>query len=100
MSQIQAHAPSEVKVVLVGNKIDLDSDRKITTEEGLQMANKYSLPFFECSAKTGANVNELFQKVGSEIYEKILKSKAETLETQGTNVIKASKSARSEKKCC
>jgi len=100
MGHVQTHAPPEVKVLLVGNKTDLEFERKVKTEEGLQMASKYNIPFFECSSKTGANVKEVFQKIAGDIYNNVLKIKSETLETQGTNVIKAKKSARDEKKCC
>ncbi len=100
MGQIQAYAPSGVQVVLAGNKADLESERKISTEDGIQMAKKHNIPFFECSAKTGVNVQELFQKIGGNIHEKILKGKAETLETQGAHVIKASKQDKEKKKCC
>ena len=45
---------------LVGNKIDLETERKITTDEGEQFAKKYGLTFFESSAKTGKNVDLIF----------------------------------------
>jgi Ras-related protein Rab-1A len=57
--------------VLVGNKKDLDKDkdkdkdkdvneRKVTTEEGRSLALKNKMIFFETSAFTGENVNEVF----------------------------------------
>ena len=47
-------------IFLVGNKNDLEKERKITTEEGEQFAKKYGLTFFESSAKTGKNVDLIF----------------------------------------
>ena len=44
-------------VILCGNKID--SERRVTTEEGRIIANKENLLFFEVSAKTGDNVNRM-----------------------------------------
>ncbi len=101
MNQIHAHAPVEVKVVLVANKIDLDKERKITTEEGMQVASKYGIPFFECSAKTGVNVNEVFHRIGADILEKTLKNRYETVDSQanGANLNKPSLKSGL-KKCC
>ncbi len=101
MNQIHAHAPVDVKVVIVANKIDLEKERKITTEEGMQAASKYGLPFFECSAKSGMNVQEIFQKIGSDILEKIGKNRLDTMESQAnSNNLDNVKSKTGIKKCC
>jgi Ras-related protein Rab-1A len=48
-------------IVLIGNKIDLDCDRKISTSEGKQYAVEESLFFYETSAKDkNNNINKLF----------------------------------------
>ena len=56
----QINAPKTIFMILVGNKCDLDEERQVTTEEGEEFAIKYGLRFFETSAKTSVNVNELF----------------------------------------
>lgn len=53
-----AHQP----MVLVGNKIDKDEDRKIPIEEGRKLAEKMGYPFFETSARTGQGVEEMFMQ--------------------------------------
>jgi hypothetical protein len=45
--------------VLVGNKIDIE-DRKISYDEGVQLANDLGIKFFETSAKTGQKIEDLF----------------------------------------
>ena len=50
-------------IMLVGNKVDLTNDRKISVEEGKEKANELNLLFVETSAKTGTNVKHLFKKV-------------------------------------
>ena len=47
--------------VLVGNKADLESERKISSDEGKEAAKKHKMVFFETSAKTGRNVQECFE---------------------------------------
>ena len=48
----------QVKLVLVGNKNDLE--RKVTVEEGEKLAKKEGMIFFETSAKTGDGVIKMF----------------------------------------
>ena len=46
-------------LILVGNKIDLE--RKVTQQEGEELAQKYSVLYFETSAATGKGIEETFQ---------------------------------------
>lgn len=50
-------------MVLVGNKADLADKRQITTQEGEEKAKQAGMMFFEVSAKTGDNIEELFRKL-------------------------------------
>ena len=60
---------SKLSIVLVGNKIDL-KERNITEDEGKKLAEDNNFKFFEASAKSGKNVNEIFQT----IFEMIIKN--------------------------
>ena len=62
-----------VSMVLVGAKSDLEINRQVMKEEGKELAEKNGIPFYETSAKTGENVNEVFFKSAEEIVEKINK---------------------------
>jgi small GTP-binding protein len=64
-------SPKTIFMVLVGNKSDLNDRRQVNTEEGQELADKLGIPFFESSAKTGKNVNEIFQNSAEEIAKKI-----------------------------
>ncbi len=66
-----AQSPKTVFMVLVGNKSDLNQNRKVTFEEGQEMAKNNNLMFFETSAKTGENVDKIFEDSAKEIYNKI-----------------------------
>jgi Ras-related protein Rab-8A len=80
-------------IFLIGNKIDKTTERKITTEQGTKLAEEYNLPFFEASAKSGENVDEIFKflyKKISEVYIEIQKEKGEKL----------GKSNKKKIKCC
>ncbi|CAD5117792.1 DgyrCDS6544 [Dimorphilus gyrociliatus] len=48
-------------MILVANKIDLNSFRKVSIEDGVELANKFSIPYIETSAKNPPiNVEEAF----------------------------------------
>ena len=54
-------------IFIVGNKIDDDKNRIITLEEGKNVAKEYDLLFSECSAKTGENIDFIFEELGKNI---------------------------------
>ena len=45
---------------LVGNKCDLESKRAVTFDQGKELAKQYNIQFFETSAKSSANIDNLF----------------------------------------
>ncbi len=50
-----------ISMILVGNKIDLENDRVVSTEQGEELAKKLNLSYIETSAKTGENINDAFK---------------------------------------
>ena len=64
-------SPKTVFMVLIGNKCDLEHNREINEEEGREFAEKNGMLFFETSAKTGQNVEEVFKQSASNIAKKI-----------------------------
>jgi len=53
-----------VPFVLIGNKIDLEDQREITKEEGLEKAKKLKSFFIETSALKNINVQDTFKIIG------------------------------------
>ncbi|KAF5467022.1 hypothetical protein F2P56_016893 [Juglans regia] len=47
--------------ILLGNKVDRDTERAVTREEGLALAQEHKWFFLECSAKTRENVQQCFK---------------------------------------
>eukprot|EP00249_Psilotum_nudum_P025672 c30435_g1_i1 orf=446-1075(-) len=49
--------------MLVGNKVDKDSERVVSKQEGIAFARQYGCLFLECSAKTRVNVQQCFEEL-------------------------------------
>ncbi|KPP64330.1 hypothetical protein Z043_117336 [Scleropages formosus] len=53
----------KVPVILVGNKVDLESEREVSSGEGQALAEEWGCPFMETSAKSKTMVDELFAEI-------------------------------------
>ncbi|XP_010050462.2 ras-related protein RABC2a [Eucalyptus grandis] len=68
--EVELHSASQNCVkMLVGNKVDKDSEKAVSTEEGIALAKKLGCLFLECSAKTRENVEQCFEKLALKIME-------------------------------
>ena len=66
--------PKTIFFVLVGNKNDLENERRVSFDEGKKFADSNNILFFESSAKTGNNVEDIFYKSAECISERIIKN--------------------------
>ena len=67
---IKKEVINEVPIILVGNKIDDDKKREMKKKIGENFAKKNKLLFYECSAKSGKNVENIFNEIIKKINEK------------------------------
>ena len=77
--EIINNCKKDINVILVGNKTDKEKERKITNEQGANLAKENGLMFSECSAKTGENVDYIFNDFAKVIYLSIEKNIKKTL---------------------
>jgi GTPase KRas protein len=82
---------SRIPFVVVGNKTDLEDERKVTKEEGEELAKSVGAQFMEASAKKKTNVEEMFITLVREV----MQARKET----GPVVEKAEKKKKKKKNC-
>ncbi|GAB1224103.1 hypothetical protein ENUP19_0173G0005 [Entamoeba nuttalli] len=58
-----------IPIIVVGNKCDLENERQVTKEEGIEYADSIKSPFIESSAKTNENINQIFDIITRNVLE-------------------------------
>lgn len=71
LRSIQENAVSNVKLVLIANKLDAQEKRQVTTRQGAQLAKDNGIKFFETSAYTAENISEAFTNLTESILQEM-----------------------------
>ena len=76
LNEVKTLGNPNVKIFLLGNKVDLELKRAITVEQGKNYTKQHALDqFYETSAKTGFNAQKVFVEAAKLLYEEHLKCK-------------------------
>jgi Ras-related protein Rab-8A len=97
MDTIKKSTTDSTGIILVGNKIDMETSRRVSSKDGIELAKKYNVPFFECSAKKDIKVDSIFEEAGKlhlANFNNIIKSRKSSVNIK--NKIKQS----DKEKCC
>ena len=108
LNDLKSQASEDVRIFLVGNKADLEEERKITREQGEKYKLDQHLDYFmETSAKTGQNARNVLIEAAKMLYNDFVKfdenknndTAKNNGKNKGTELI--SKNIKKEKgKCC
>ena len=95
ISQIKDSLGEESRITLVGNKVDLESNRIVSKQDGMKLAKENGLSFFETSSKENININEAF----SDLTREMLKKNYSNIRKRGGSITQ-NNSGTKVKKCC
>ena len=62
MQDVRTERGTDVLILVVGNKVDLEERRVVATDEGHEKATQLGVMFIETSAKEGTNIGGLFRR--------------------------------------
>ena len=68
--QAIAETGDKISIIIVGNKCDLENERKVSKEQGEEKAKNLKCAFFETSALSDINIDEIFEELLNQLYEK------------------------------
>ena len=98
--EIEKNGNKNVYKLLIGNKSDLESQRKVSKEEGKEFAQINGMEFFETSAKENYQVQDAFIQLTRDV----IRTKDKSLEKNDKNIkINIGNSndiTTKKKKCC
>lgn len=77
LAEIYEYASSDVIIMLLGNKADLNKERVVSREQGEKLAKDHNVAFMETSAKSGLNVDLAFMAVARDMKHRNLKRPSE-----------------------
>jgi small GTP-binding protein len=102
VSEIKEKASTDMKTMMIGNKIDLKDERQVSTEEALEKAKLLELPLMEASALDSTNVKQAFYDLLKEMYKEVKKTidVVEQAEKQNEGVQLDTNQSDEKKGCC
>jgi GTPase SAR1 family protein len=73
IKEIKLQSSPDIKMILIGNKADLENKRKVTLEEANKLKEENDILYFkETSAKSGINAKEVFNEAAKILYEEYI----------------------------
>jgi len=67
VKELQRQGNPNIVIALAGNKVDLAAHRKVQVEDAQSYSDENGILYMETSAKTAANVNELFVAIAKKL---------------------------------
>ena len=86
--EIKKSGDKGVSIILVGNKCDLENERKISTEAGKNKAKEMNCPFYETSALNNIMIEEVFKSICEDIFNKIKTEKKDEDDEDDYDIVK------------
>lgn len=76
-NELTLQAPKDLIIKIVGNKLDLKNkptSNIVEESKILEFINEKNLEFLETSAKTGENINKIFELIAQDLPDELFKS--------------------------
>ena len=106
--EIKRSGDKGVSIILVGNKCDLEKERKVSTEMGKNKAKEMNCAFYETSALNNTMIEEVFKAICEDIFNKVKNEKKDEddddddydIVKDENKIININIDKKQKKKCC
>ena len=98
--EIEKNGNKNVYKLLIGNKSDLEDERKVSKEEGKEFAEINGMEFFETSAKEDYQVQDAFIQLTRDVIRNKDKSLEKSEKNITLNIGNSNDIVTKKKKCC
>lgn len=107
VTELREHANNkDIVIMIAGNKCDMESSRRVPKKEAENFAKANNALHYLVSAKSGANITELFTELGNSIFEskknseKVLIGKGRNPRIRIEDVSNEKDKEKKKKECC
>ena len=102
IKDLKQNSSPDIKIFLIGNKSDLEDDRKVNKESAEKIKNDYEFDYFnETSAKTGFNAKEIFVKAAQILYKDyVIYNNFKKSQNDDSVVVNNDNQKKNKKTCC
>jgi len=80
IEELQRQGSADIVIGLAGNKMDLEDKREVSKDEAKRYAEDNGCIFFETSAKSGENVNAVFNEIAKKLPKNLQPSGEKTIQ--------------------
>lgn len=96
ISQVRDMSFSNIPIILIGNKCDLEDRREVLLDQGKELAITNNCLFTEASSKQNINVNEAITMITENAYNDYLNAREKDCCTKGKKLLKI----KNKRSCC
>ena len=102
LKELKSNSNPDVKIFLVGNKVDLEDDRAVTTKQAQDLVEDLDIDYFvEASAKTGFNAEKIFIQAAKLLYKEFKELQKVQTEPKPINkILENINRVKKKKGCC
>jgi Ras-related protein Rab-11A len=75
INEIKEKVRGSLKMMIIGNKLDLTDQRQVDINNALEKAKKLNVPLMETSALDSTNIQKAFEQILKEMYKEFKKEK-------------------------
>jgi len=99
LNEVNRHASESTLKLLVGNKADLQDDKKVSSEEAKKFADNLGISFLETSAKNSTNVEVAFLTMAKQLIQ-AKEASGGSKNNENSQVILTNPKEQKKKNCC